>query len=123
MGKEMPKTYEAIVFPCKKGHPLRLWMFNVFVDLEVLELDASLIIQRIFKLTAYPEKMDPNRPVTSLDQLYPQQDPIVQFFAKNAIQVAPNTAYVVECLSGFCKKRKLNLGDRFPYSFHQPIVD
>lgn len=96
-------------------HPKRhqIWSFNCLLDLDVAFLDSDGVIQEISFLKAYPEMMDPKRPVNMISDLslYSSDDPILKFYWKNSIISQQTTSKILECKSNYFKNNNLHIGD------------
>lgn len=119
--KSLPED-QGMLFIYPEKNYLSIWMFNCFIDLSVAFLDESLRIQEIRELKAYPEKMDPRRPVFSYQDLslYPIDDPIVQFFMKNSVHSSIKTQYVLEMNAGWFYTHRISIGDRLVFDASNP---
>jgi len=76
--KTIPKNH-GMTFTFAEPKTLNFWMFNCFVDLSVAYIDENRVIREIHQMKAYPEKMDPYRPVNhprDIDK-YPPNDPTI----------------------------------------------
>lgn len=109
--RELPTNHGMLFhFPATRAH--KFWMFNCFIDLSVAFLDEKLRIIQIEDLKSYPEKMDPYRPVNSLNDLayYPPKDPILIFFQKNEVTAPPSTRYALEMSWNWFKENGIKSG-------------
>lgn len=109
----LPKDH-GMLFHFKKSTIASIWMFNCYIDLSVAFLDKDLIIQEIHELKAYPEKMDPSRPVLRLRDisLYRSYDPIMEFYRNNSINSSQPTSYALEMNAGWFAENQINEGDK-----------
>ncbi len=114
--KSLPDRY-GMLFAQPSEARISLWAFNCYIDLAIAFLDRNGVIQEIAALKAYPEMMDPKRPVLSLKDmsLYPPNDPILQFYSKHAVTSKRPCSYALETDSSFFKKQKINVGDRLQW--------
>lgn len=96
----------------------KIWMFNTYIDLSLAFLDKYNRIISTHELKAFPEVMDPSRPVRSLKEmaLYPDNDPIIQFFKRYAITVPLNTKYAVEMEKNWFISQGAAPGDRITWN-------
>lgn len=96
---------------------MNIWMFNVKMDLEIAFLDAKGVIQEIRSLKAYPEMMDPLRPVKSLKDidLYPPTDPVRVFFVNNSIKSSHPVRYGLEMPKNWFSKNHVVIGDQVQF--------
>ncbi|ADI38658.1 putative uncharacterized protein [Waddlia chondrophila 2032/99] len=118
MGRDrLPKNH-GMLFIYDKQRYLSVWMFNTRIDLSAAFIDNKGIITEIRQLQAYPEIMDPDRPVLSLNdlRLYPPQDPIVLFFRKKRATSLHQVRYVLEMQMGWFKKHGIRPGDRLQWN-------
>lgn len=101
------------------GRPTRptFWAFNCYLDLSIAFIDNSKVITEIKNLDAYPEKMDPSRPVNDLQDMakYRPEDPIVQFFLQHAVTSSAPIQYVLEMQAGWFEKNDVHVGDRITW--------
>ena len=98
-------------FPTAKKR--QFWMFNTLMDLSLAFLDDYRVIRELRELKAFPEKMDPKRPVHSTGDLsrYTASDPVVAFFLRNAITSSGPTHYALEMASKWFASREVKVGD------------
>lgn len=84
------------------------------MDLSVAFLDDNFVIQEIRNLKSYPEKMDPARPVKSLEEMakYPSDDPVRKFFLSRTVKSTAPTRYFVEMRKGWFTDNDVRAGDR-----------
>lgn len=113
MGKTSLEANEGLVFHFEDSKPRTFWAFNCQMDLSIAFLNEKQIIQEIQNLKAYPEKMDPKRPVRSAKdlQLYPSNDPIRLFFFSRAVRSKSSSRYVIEMKKNAFKDLGINCGD------------
>lgn len=118
---QIPQNY-GMVFYHKEPSPISLWMFNCFADLSVAFLDQNKVIREIREMKAYPEKMDPARPVLSLRDLarYSAHDPIIHFFYDRGTHSTFNARYAVEMAANAYTERNIKPGDVFVWSEGSP---
>lgn len=115
MGRShLPKNH-GMAFTFPELSYIGVWMFNCHFDISVAFLSDQKVIQEIFDLRAYPEMMDPLRPVETLEdmKLYPDNDPIRVFFEKNGIRSKYPARYMIEVAKGWFQENQINVGDRF----------
>lgn len=105
----MPENH-GMLFYQPKGH---IWMFNTMMDLSIAFLDRKGKIIQITELKAYPEKMDPRRPVNDLQDMrkYPHTDPIFQFFLERSCVIPSFTEYALEMNKEWFDRHQVHLGD------------
>ncbi len=104
---------EGMLFHYSSPKHVRIWSFNCLIDLSVAFLDEQKRICEIQNLRAFPERMDPKRPVLSTRDfaLYPAQDPIVIFFQKGSISSSVPVCYALEMNRGWFEKNRVEVGD------------
>lgn len=109
MGRRKLPWDEGMLFFMDK-EPGLLWSFNCWIDLDVACFDQQGVLLKVLPLFAYPEKMDPRRPVTSLSDLslYPMGDPIRHFFIEQAVRPPPATRYLIEMNLGWFAAHQLH---------------
>lgn len=114
MGRKELKENEGLLLHYPYPMLVHIWMFNVPIDLSVAFLDESGLILQIEELKSHPEKMDPKRPVRSLQDfhLYPDADPVIQFFQRNKIGSNQAVKYALEMKGGWFKRNQVEIGDR-----------
>ncbi len=114
--KSLPDNY-GMLFAQPSEARISLWAFNCYIDLAIAFLDRNGVVQEIASLKAYPEMMDPKRPVLSLKDLplYPPNDPILQFYSKHGITSKRPCSYALETESSFFKKNKIDIGDHLEW--------
>jgi uncharacterized protein len=113
MGRAEIPSDHGMLFIYAKPNQASIWMFNVLFDISVAFLDINGIIRQIDELKSYPEKLDPKRPVTSpFDMvLYPQDDPIFQFFKNKIVTSTFYATYAIEMNGGWFEKNAVKIGD------------
>lgn len=100
------------------------WMFNTLIDLSIAFLDDNKVIKEICELKAYPEIMDPYRPVKSLKDFrkYPLNDPILLFYEKNSVCSSFATKYILEMGKDWFAKNNIKKGDRVQWDIRSPYA-
>lgn len=90
-----------------------LWMFNTKMDLSAAFLDEDGRIIEITELKAYPEMMDPKRPVNNLNDFrkYPMDDKILEFFREKGYPIPLKSKYLLEMNKDWFKRHEVNVGD------------
>lgn len=122
MGRtELPENHGMLIHYSKPAR-ITIWMFNVNLDLDVAFLTGWGTIQEIRTLKAYPEKMDPARPVNSINEMahYPSTDPIVRFYRSKSITSLWPTVYVLEMNRDWFAKNRVKVGDRLIFDKESP---
>ena len=104
----------GMLFHFGKPRYVKMWSFNCFTDLSVAFLDENGRILKIHELKAYPEMMDPKRPVYSLKDMkkYPYDDPIVHFFREKEISSSLPASYALEVNAGWFEKNNIKVGEK-----------
>ncbi len=120
MGRTKLGDNEGMLFAFAPPQEVNVWMFNCWVDLDVAFLDSNKVIREIHPMKAYPEKMDPRRPVLGPNdmRLYPRNDPIVLFFQSKSVTSSFKAAYMLELPEGWFQKHHVGIGDRLENSNH-----
>jgi uncharacterized membrane protein (UPF0127 family) len=113
MGRTSLSENEGMLFTIDPPSIEKVWMFNCFVDLDVAFLDQDMTIVEIHTMKAYPEKMDPSRPVFSPTdfRLYLPNDPIYQFFDQESISSSFKASYTLEMPSQWFKNNNVQIGE------------
>lgn len=121
--KELPENY-GMLFHFPRFERQTIWMFNVWVDLAVCFLDNRGWIREVHYLKAYPEKMDPKRPVLDLSDLkkYQWDEPVLRFFRRKQIRSRYPTRYVLELPEEFARKHRISVGDRLLWRRPDPVI-
>ncbi len=98
MGRKELKPGHGMIFAYPSSNVISLWSFNCFISLSVAFLDEEKIIREVQDLLAHPEKMDPERPVYTLEDLsqYPSYDPILRYFQNESIRSSFPAKYAME---------------------------
>ncbi len=117
MGREAMDENHGLLIAYDWPTMMSIWMFNVFFDLEIAFLDHKGVIQEIRTLKAYPEMMDPKRPIKTLKDidLYPPTDPVRVFFTNNSIKSYRPARYGLEMKAGWFSKNGVGVGDRVEF--------
>lgn len=113
MGRNYLPPSHGMLFHYAKPKLMTVWSFNCHIDLSLAFLDSRGVIQEILELKAYPEAMDPSRPVHSPKDLskYPLNDPITRFFIRNSVTSNKPAAYLLEMNAGWFSENHVNVGD------------
>jgi uncharacterized membrane protein (UPF0127 family) len=104
----------AMLFSYRHATSARIWSFNCLMDIDVAFLDQHGEIRELHHLHAYPEKMDPMRPVYTLDDIaqYPPTDPIYQFFLQHAVVSRAPCWHTLELSPHAVQQWDIQVGDR-----------
>lgn len=112
MGRQSlpPDTGMLFHYPSEARH--RFWMFNCYFDMSVALFDRNGILREILYLKAYPEMMDPKRPVNTLEDLalYPRKDPIRRFFHSQGVSSRVKARYALEVPRGWFAEKGIGVG-------------
>lgn len=122
MARETLPDNTGMLFSFKKKQIQTMWSFGCLFDISVAFLDDKGTITEIHTLRAFPEKMDPSRPVNTLQDLkkYYYNDPIVVFFNKNNISSHKKTRYALEVMSGWFDDNNITVGDKLLWEKKSP---
>lgn len=110
--RELPEN-QGMLFHYGQSQVVDFWSFNCYIDLSVAFIDGEGVVRDIKTLRAYPEKMDPTRPVLSYRDFsfYSEQDPIVVFFQKRSVTSPVAVKYVLEMNAGWFERNHVQVGD------------
>lgn len=113
MGRRALPANHGMLFFYPAPQQVAIWMFNCFIDLSVAFLDEEQIIRSIRALNAFPNKMDPKRPVRSIQDLalYPPGDPIRLFFEKRVVISSIPAKYSLEMNLRWFQENGVRAGD------------
>lgn len=114
-------NHHGMLFSYHDPRHISLWSFNCLIDLSIAFLDRYGAVKQISLLKAYPEKMDPLRPVSNLQDLllYPPGDPIRIFFHEHSVSSAFACNYALEMSSTFFNDQQITVGDVVCWQDHQ----
>jgi uncharacterized protein len=109
----LPQNH-GMLFLYSKPHYISFWSFNCSIDLSLALIDKNGIVKQIEFLKAYPEKMDPKRPVNKVSDIsnYPLNDPIVLFYESQSIHSSVPVQYVLEMNAGWYLDNNISIGDK-----------
>lgn len=105
---------QGMLFHYQESQRLDFWSFNCYMDLSIGFIDEKRILREIKTLKAFPEKMDPTRPVFSykdFHQYFVKDDPVVSFFQKKKIVASTPVQYALEMNVGWFEKNNIQVGD------------
>lgn len=99
------------------------WMFNCLIDLSIAFIDQKGTILEIHEMKAYPELMDPRRPVKKIEDFakYTEKDPVVQFFHRQAVHAPPKSRFALEMNGNWFRLNHINIGDRLEWNQKENI--
>ncbi|MFA6916708.1 MAG: DUF192 domain-containing protein [Parachlamydiales bacterium] len=114
MGRDYLAPNHGMTFTFPGNAKTGVWMFNCNIDLSVAFLDKNFTIVELHELQAYPNEMDPRRPVRTFNDLvkYPPNDPIVVFFRRKSIFSKQPVKYMVEMSKNWFPSHNVRIGDR-----------
>lgn len=101
MGREVVE--EGMLFHFSDVERRTFWMMGVQMDLDLAFLDEEGVVLEVHRLKAYPDMMDPERPVRTIEDLnlYPYNDPVRRFFARRGVRSNGPVAYALEVPAGW----------------------
>lgn len=122
MGRASLAENHGLLLAYERPIMMSIWMFNVNMDLDIAFVDTQGVIQEIRSLKAYPDVMDPKRPVKTLKDidLYPHTDPIRVFFTNNSVKSAKPARYGLEMNKGWFRKNEVGVGDKIQFTKGTP---
>lgn len=108
----LPENQGMLFLYSRPSKPM-FWSFNCYIDLSVAFIDVKRRIREIKPLYAFPEKMDPKRPVLSFHDFskYSSRDPIIIFFRKKGVSPSTPITYVLEMNLTWFEKNGVKVGD------------
>ncbi len=114
MGRLYLHPDHGMLFHFPKKKILRIWAFNCYIDLSIAFLDEQGRIVQMEDLIAFPEAMDPKRPIRGLKdlQLYANNGPVKRLFREHAVVSKQPSALLLEMNLGWFKKHGIQVGDR-----------
>lgn len=114
MNRDSLPEGKGMLFHYSKPQIIYIWAFNCKIDLSVAFLDEEGTIIDLQELKAYPQKMDPQRPITTRRDftLYPPNDPLVVHFMTESISSRRPAKYALEVPSGWFKRMGIEVGDQ-----------
>ena len=118
MGRQSLPQNHGMLFFYSAPRKTSLWMFNCRIDLSAAIIDKDRVIQEIHELSAYPEMMDPLRPVTTIEDInryYPPRDPIRRFFDQRRIISLKPAMFVLEMNAYWFQENGIQVGDVIDY--------
>lgn len=119
MKKDSMPANHGMLFYNPTGY---VWMFNTNIDLSLAFLDKSGTIISIHELQAFPQMMDPQRPVNSVADFwkYPTHDKIYQFFLHRSQPVPLKAKFVLEMNWKWFDRHGVQAGDRLIWHRNSP---
>lgn len=103
---------QGMLFQIRSG--THMWMFNCIIDLSLAFLDKNGVILSLHEMKAYPNMMDPSRPVDSPTDFskYTANEPIILFFKSQAVKAPQKTRYAIEMEKNWFKEKEIEVGDK-----------
>jgi uncharacterized membrane protein (UPF0127 family) len=113
MKRDFLPANRGMLFHFPSSRQISMWMFNTYVDLSVAMINENGIITEIQDMKAYPEYMDPQRPINNLADIerYSEYDPIKNFFRRQSIKSKEPIRYALEMNKGWFQKHSIQPGD------------
>lgn len=116
-GREsLPKDH-GMLFLYPRSMEVRVWSLGCLIDLSVAFFDAKGTILEIQPLKAYPDQLDPNRPIRTLSDLqyYMSQPKIITFFLKHSVSPETPINGFLEMEEGWFREHDVTHGDQIIY--------
>lgn len=122
--REFPENHGMLFHLSPPPRQRMFWMFNCHTDLSLAFLDQEGVIQEIHELRAYPEKMDPKRPVRTVKDFskYPPGDPVLEFYRSKSVISKAKASYALEMPAGWFQNNGVQAGDRVVWKGVEPEV-
>jgi uncharacterized membrane protein (UPF0127 family) len=114
MNRHHLDTDSGMLFVYDKERPLSFWMFNCYIDLSIAFIDSQGLIVDIKNMKSFGQIMDKSRPVNTLNDfhLYPEEDPVINFFKMTATRSKKFAKYAIETNAGWFEKNNIKIGDK-----------
>ncbi len=124
MGRTSLPENNGMFFIYHPSQKLNFWMFNTFIDLSLAYIDSNYFIREIYDMKAYPEKMDPNRPVKKLSDVdkYWYWGPEKTFFREHSTASKGDYPYALEVNIGWFNKKHIKVGDRIELDSKNKVI-
>lgn len=124
MGRTSLPENNGMLFIYHQAQKMNFWMFNTFIDLSIAFIDSNNIICEIYDMKAYPEKMDPNRPVKKLSDIdkYWQWGPEKTFFSEHSTTSKGEYPYALEVNMGWFTKNHIKVGDKIELDSKNKLI-
>lgn len=115
---------QGTLFIYHHAHKMDFWMFNTFIDLSIAFIDQKNVVREIYTMKAYPEKMDPSRPVLKLSDIdkYAYSGPEMTFFRRHTVHSLGEYRYALEVNAGWFDRHGVTIGARMIYDSNQNQV-
>jgi uncharacterized protein len=112
---------QGMLFIYPHSQKMNFWMFNTFIDLSIAYIDKKNVVREIYFMKSYPEKMDPNRPVLTLDDMdkYPYSGLEKTFFREHSVKSTGEYPYALEVNAGWFEAHGVKIGDHMIFNPNQ----
>jgi uncharacterized membrane protein (UPF0127 family) len=113
MGRQSLADNHGMLFVYEHPQIMNFWMFNTYIDLSIAFIDEKKIVREIQTMKAYPEKMDPRRPIKQLSDIdkYSNWGPTKLFFMAHQVSSSVECLYALEVNAGWFERHKIKVGD------------
>lgn len=113
MGRTSLPENQGMLFVYPRSQKMNFWMFNTFIDLSIAFLDDHQIVREVYTMKAYPEKMDPKRPVKTLSDIkqYSYSGEEMRFFREHAVSSKGPRLFALEVNAGWFDRQGVRVGD------------
>jgi uncharacterized protein len=113
MGRTSLPENQGMLFIYPRAQRMSFWMFNTFIDLSIAFIDQHQIVCEMYNMKAYPEKMDPKRPVKTLSDMkqYPYSGDEMRFFREHSTTSKGQYIWALEVNAGWFDKQGVQVGD------------
>ncbi len=124
MGRTSLPENSGMFFIYHPAQKLNFWMFNTFIDLSIAYIDSNYTIREIYFMKAYPDKMDPNRPVKKLSDIdkYWHWGPEKTFFREHSTPSKGEYPYALEVNAGWFDRHHIKIGDKIELDSKNKII-
>jgi uncharacterized membrane protein (UPF0127 family) len=114
MGRLSLSENNGLLFIYYPAQKMNFWMFNTFIDLSIAFIDSHQIICEMYTIKAYPEKMDPNRPVKKLSDMdqYGYWGSEKEFFREHSVKSKHEYVWALEVNAGWFDRHQVKVGDK-----------
>jgi uncharacterized membrane protein (UPF0127 family) len=111
----------GMLFIYPHSQKMNFWMFNTFIDLSIAFIDNKKVVREIYYMKAFPEKMDPNRPVLTLADMdkYSDYGPEKTFFRQHSTRSTGQCPYALEVNAGWFEAHGVKIGDHMIFDGNQ----
>lgn len=124
MGRTSLPENSGMLFIYHSAQKLNFWMFNTFIDLSVAYIDSNYTIREIYFMKAYPEKMDPNRPIKKLSDIdkYWYWGAEKTFFRDHSTPSKGEYPYALEVNAGWFDRHHVKIGDKIELDTKNKLI-